>query len=174
MRVATFLFAVPLHSGRICRPLLKQSRRLQQTLRPSDQKSQNSYYGLGTGAHRRQPGTVDILSNTQSVDFGLYLQGILKDVKENWYHLIPESASRKKGELAIEFASTRDGRGANMRMVSLSGDVALDRRAWGSITASNPFPPLPYHARSGSDNLTASAAPLLYQSRRSEPSWIMS
>src|SRR6201997_1677163 len=30
-----------------------------------------------------------------------------------------------------------------------------------------------YHARSGSDNLTASAAPLLNQSRRSEPSWIM-
>src|SRR5258707_2476378 len=30
-----------------------------------------------------------------------------------------------------------------------------------------------YHARSGSDNLTASAAPLLNQSRRSEPSGIM-
>jgi hypothetical protein len=30
-----------------------------------------------------------------------------------------------------------------------------------------------YHARSGSDNLTASAAPLLNQSRRSQPSWIM-
>src|SRR5260370_2038824 len=30
-----------------------------------------------------------------------------------------------------------------------------------------------YHAPSGSDKLTSSAAPLLNQSRRSEPSWIM-
>ena len=30
-----------------------------------------------------------------------------------------------------------------MRLVASSGDVALDRPAWGSITASNPFPPLP-------------------------------
>ena len=32
---------------------------------------------------------------------------------------------------------------ADMRLVASSGDVALDRPAWGSITASNPFPPLP-------------------------------
>ena len=30
-----------------------------------------------------------------------------------------------------------------MRLVSTSGDVALDRGAWEGITASNPFPPLP-------------------------------
>jgi hypothetical protein len=30
-----------------------------------------------------------------------------------------------------------------MRLVSTSGDMALDRAAWGGITASNPFPPLP-------------------------------
>jgi TonB family protein len=49
----------------------------------------------------------------------------------------------KKGKLAIEFAITKDGQVADMRLVSSSGDVALDRPAWGSITASNPFPPLP-------------------------------
>src|ERR1700676_3938784 len=104
---------------------------------------QQGDFGLGTGAHGRQLGALDILSDTQGVDFSPYLQRILQDVKENWYHLIPESAEMKKGKLAIEFAITKDGTVADMRLIATSGDVALDRPAWGSITASNPFPPLP-------------------------------
>ena len=104
---------------------------------------QQGDFGLGTGAHGRQQGALDILSDTQGVDFGPYLQRILQDVRENWYHLIPESAEMKKGKLAIEFAITKDGKVADMRLIASSGDVALDRPAWGSITASNPFPPLP-------------------------------
>ena len=77
------------------------------------------------------------------MDFGPYLKNMLQSVRENWYHLIPESALRKKGELAIEFAITKYGKVADMRLVASSGDVALDRPAWGSITASNPFPALP-------------------------------
>jgi TonB family protein len=104
---------------------------------------QEGDFGLGTGAHGRQLGALDILSDTQGVDFGPYLQRIVQDVRENWYHLIPESAEMKKGKLAIEFAITKDGKVADMRLIATSGDVALDRPAWGSITASNPFPPLP-------------------------------
>ncbi len=104
---------------------------------------QEGDFGLGTGAHGRQLGALDILSDTQGVDFGPYLQRIVQDVRENWYHLIPESAEMKKGKLAIEFAITKDGHVADMRLVASSGDVALDRPAWGSITESNPFPPLP-------------------------------
>jgi TonB family protein len=104
---------------------------------------QEGDFGLGTGAHGRQLGALDILSDTQGVDFGPYLQRILQDVKENWYRLIPESAEMKKGKLAIEFAITKDGQVAGMKLVATSGDTALDRAAWGGITASNPFPPLP-------------------------------
>jgi TonB family protein len=104
---------------------------------------QEGDFGLGTGAKGRQLGALDILSDTQGVDFGPYLQRILQDVKENWYRLIPESAEMKKGKLAIEFAITRDGKVADMRLVASSNDTALDRAAWGGITASNPFPPLP-------------------------------
>jgi len=104
---------------------------------------QEGDFGLGTGAHGRQMGALDILSDTQGVDFGPYLQRILQDVKQNWYHLIPESAEMKKGKLAIEFAITKDGKVAGMKLITSSGDVALDRPAWGSITASDPFPPLP-------------------------------
>jgi TonB family protein len=98
---------------------------------------------LGAGAHGRQLGALDILSDIQGADFGPYLQRILQDVKTNWYLLIPESASMKKGKLAIEFAIAKDGKIVGMKLVASSGDVALDRPAWTSIVNSSPFPFLP-------------------------------
>src|SRR5712692_401108 len=100
-------------------------------------------FGLGQG---RQPGAVgalDVLSDTMGVDFGPYLARVLHDVRENWYALIPVSAKMKKGKVSIEFAILKDGRVAGMTLAGTSTDVALDRAAWGGITASNPFPPLP-------------------------------
>jgi len=106
-----------------------------------------SYGVLGQG---RKPtaamGPLEILSDTMGVDFTPYLQRVLHDVRMNWYNLIPESARAplmKKGKVTIEFAILKDGTVAGMKLVSTSGDVALDRGAWGGITASNPFPPLP-------------------------------
>jgi len=91
---------------------------------------------------------VEVLSDTHGVDFGPYLQRVLHDVKMNWYSLIPENARppiRKKGKVSIEFAILKDGHIAGMRFEpgGSSGDVALDRAAWGGITASDPFLPLP-------------------------------
>jgi TonB family protein len=100
-------------------------------------------FGLGTPAHGRQYGNLEILSDTMGVDFGPYLQRILHDVRENWYAAIPESAQMKKGKLAIEFAIMKDGSVAGMRLIASSGDVPLDRAAWAGITGSDPFPPLP-------------------------------
>jgi len=91
-------------------------------------------------------GNLDVLSDTMGVDFGPYLARVLNDVRRNWYQLIPEVARAplmKKGRVAIEFAIMKDGSIAGMRLVDPSGDVALDRAAWGGITASNPFQPLP-------------------------------
>jgi len=91
-------------------------------------------------------GDLEILSDTMGVDFGPYLQRVVYLVREHWYNLIPESAKAplmKKGKLAIEFAILKDGRVAGLRLAATSGDDALDRPAWGSITGSNPFPPLP-------------------------------
>ncbi len=104
---------------------------------------QSGDFGLGTGAHGRQLGNLEVLSDTQGVDFGPYLQRILQEVRENWYRAIPASAEMKKGKLQIEFAITKDGKVADMRLTAGSGDVALDRAAWAGISASNPFPPLP-------------------------------
>jgi TonB family protein len=103
-------------------------------------------YGLGTGSQGRIHSDMDILSDTMGVDFGPYLSRVLHDVRLNWYNLIPEVARAplmKKGRVSIEFAILRDGKVAGMRLTSPSGDVSLDRAAWGGITGSNPFPPLP-------------------------------
>jgi TonB family protein len=105
---------------------------------------QGGDFGPETGTHGRQYGNLEILSDTQGVDFGPYLQRVLQEVRENWYRAIPESAwMGKKGKLAIEFAITKDGQVSAMRLAATSGDDPLDRAAWAGITASNPFPPLP-------------------------------
>ena len=104
-------------------------------------------YGLGQGAKPTAAmGPMDVLTDTMGVDFGPYLQRVLHEVRVHWYQLIPESARppiMKKGNVVIEFAILKDGSVAGMKLVSTSGDVALDRGAWGGISASNPFPPLP-------------------------------
>jgi TonB family protein len=131
MRLAILLFC--------CAAALGQTS----TTTPSDQKPKAPDYGLGVGAKGKRLGALDILSDTQGVNFGPYLKGLLENVRKNWYRLIPESAATKKGKLAIGFAITKDGKLADMRLVATSGDTQLDRAAWGGITACDPFKPLP-------------------------------
>jgi TonB family protein len=88
----------------------------------------------------------EILTDTMGVDFGPYLTRIVQIVKQNWYNLMPPSVYPpilKQGKLAIEFVILKDGKTTGMVVHTSSGDVALDRAAWASITASTPFPPLP-------------------------------
>lgn len=104
-------------------------------------------YGLGQGRQAAKAvGQLDVLSDTMGVDFGPYLSRVVQNVRQNWYTLIPEVARApimKKGKVSIEFAIMKDGTVQGLRYVVSSGDVALDRAAYGGITASNPFPPLP-------------------------------
>ncbi|MGH6629336.1 MAG: TonB family protein, partial [Burkholderiales bacterium] len=104
-------------------------------------------YGLGPGASQgRVRSEYDVLSDTMGVDFGPYLARVLQSVRTNWYNLIPEVARAplmKSGKVTIEFAILKDGSVAGLKVTTPSGDISLDRAAWGGITASNPFPPLP-------------------------------
>jgi len=89
-------------------------------------------------------GLIEVFTDTMGVDFGPYLnKEVLPRVKQNWYALIPESASWKKGRVVLEFSILKDGGVAGLKVVGSSGDAAMDRPAFGSITGSNPFPPLP-------------------------------
>jgi TonB family protein len=104
-------------------------------------------YGLGaTRGGANLGGDVDILSDTMGFDFAPYLARIRHIIQDHWVSGIPESAyppMRKHGKVAIDFAILKDGSVAGMKLYGPSGDVALDRAAWGGITGSNPFPPLP-------------------------------
>ena len=102
--------------------------------------------GLGQRQRSARLGPAEITSDTMGVDFGPYLAQVVHRVKENWYNIIPPSAEAplyKKGKLSIEFVILKNGQVAGMHYVISSGDVALDRAAYGGITYSDPFPPLP-------------------------------
>src|SRR5262249_19385915 len=103
-------------------------------------------FGTNLGNGASTTGQMEVLSDTMGVDFGPYLNRVLQVVRQNWYILIPEVARppiMKQGKVAIEFAILKDGNVAGMKLVGSSTDIALDRAAWGSITNSNPFQPLP-------------------------------
>jgi TonB family protein len=95
-------------------------------------------------ASAKTKGNLEVLSDTQGVDFGPYLTDVLAAVRKNWHTLIPAEARKpemKSGKLTIEFVILPDGKVAGLKLVSPSGDAALDRAAWGGIAASNPFAP---------------------------------
>jgi TonB family protein len=139
--------AVNFGSSMSAESAVEQAARAALQNRGSGYGGEGGDYGLGQGQNGAKTlGQMEVLSDTMGVDFGPYLQRVLHDVKQNWYLLIPEVARppiMKKGKVAIEFAILKNGSIAQMQRDSSSGDVSLDRAAWGGITNSNPFPPLP-------------------------------
>jgi TonB family protein len=108
---------------------------------------QSGDYGLSQGrSGAKAMDQAEILTDTMGVDFGPYLTRITQIVRQNWYTLMPPAVYPpilKQGKLSIEFVILKDGKTTGMVVHTSSGDIALDRAAWGSITASTPFPPLP-------------------------------
>src|SRR5580658_6944480 len=95
----------------------------------------------------------EILTDTMGVDFYPYLKQIVPIIRKNWYTRMPPSVYppiSKQGKVAIKFFIRKDGTISAMARDVSSNDVALDRSAWGSITMSAPFPPLPdeFHGQS--------------------------
>jgi TonB family protein len=104
-------------------------------------------YGAGrTPQHPGLNGGAEILSDTMGVDFGPYMQRVIAATYRSWIPLIPESARPpldKQGKVGIEFIIAKDGSVKQMVLKFPSGDVALDRAAWGGVTGASPYPPLP-------------------------------
>lgn len=92
-----------------------------------------------------RPGsTLELLSDPRGVDFRPYLVQVLASVRRNWYAVMPESARLgARGRVVIQFAISRSGQVPKLVIAMPSGLDALDRAAVASISASNPFPPLP-------------------------------
>jgi TonB family protein len=113
-------------------------------------KAQPSF-GAGSGANApgASPGSAggaEILSDTMGVDFGPYLRRIIYDTERAWWPIIPEIARpplNKQGKVMIRFKIMKDGSVKEMTLEGPSGDVSLDRAAWGGILGASPFPQLP-------------------------------
>lgn len=103
-------------------------------------------FGSGPSQNAAARGDMEILSDTMGVDFAPYLARVKQAVQQNWWNIIPEIARppmMKQGRVIIEFVIMKNGQVGGMRLRDPSGDVSLDRAAWGGITGSNPFQPLP-------------------------------
>jgi TonB family protein len=110
------------------------------------QEDSGDYGANRTPQHPGLNGSAEILSDTMGVDFGPYMQRVIAATYRSWTPLIPESARpplSKEGKVGIEFIIAKDGSVKQMVLKFPSGDVALDRAAWGGITGASPYPPLP-------------------------------
>lgn len=92
-------------------------------------------------------GGVEVLSDTQGVDFSAWLQRWHHETERTWDPLIPDEVNPpilKQGMVQIRFKVLPNGRimDGSMILEGRSGDVGLDRAAWGALTGSN-YPPLP-------------------------------
>ncbi|MGB6742302.1 MAG: hypothetical protein WBE38_01505 [Terracidiphilus sp.] len=101
----------------------------------------------GLTMHPGASGGVQVLSDTQGVDFSSWLARWHYDTERTWDPLIPDEVNppiSKAGVVAIEFKVLPNGRlmPDSVHLVGRSGDTALDRAAWGALTGSS-YPPLP-------------------------------
>lgn len=103
--------------------------------------------GGGGGSGRGTAGAgLQMLTDTEGVDFNDYLQRVYLRVKQNWFSVMPASVQLgDQGVVSLQFKIMRDGSvpDGDPAQVFSSGKEPLDRAAYSSIRASNPFQPLP-------------------------------
>jgi hypothetical protein len=102
--------------------------------------------GRGGGGHGTAYGGIEMLTPDEGVDFSNYLNRVYVTVKRNWFAVMPGSVELgEKGIVVLTFKIMRDGSVPSTEPViqSNSGKEPLDRAAYSSVRASNPFEPLP-------------------------------
>ena len=118
---------------------------------------------LGGGAKNgpTSSGGVQILSDTMGVDFDPYLKRIVYDTERAWWPIIPEVARpplNKVGRVLIRFKILKDGSVKEMLLEGPSGDVSLDRAAWGGILGASPFPSSPKSSKAPISNSVSTSS----------------
>jgi len=102
--------------------------------------------GRGGGGSGTAYGGIEMLTPTEGVDFQSYLQRVYVTVKRNWFSVMPGSVELgEKGIVYLTFRINRDGSVPSDEPIieRNSGKEPLDRAAFSSVRASNPFEPLP-------------------------------
>lgn len=73
-------------------------------------------------------------------------QIVLPKIRTYWYSVIPVDANPpllRQGCLTVQFEILQNGTMAAVKYVTSSGNVAMDRAAFGAVAGSSPFPRLP-------------------------------
>ena len=131
------------------KPTMSVNEMIHQAEQDAARQGSGNLGNNGDNAPDDHPGMqsgVEVLSDTMGVDFGPYLRQVIQATQNSWDILIPESARApllKKGKVAIQFIIAPDGTVQKMQLIGPSGDVSLDKAAWGGIVGASPFPPLP-------------------------------
>jgi hypothetical protein len=102
--------------------------------------------GRGSGGSGTAYGGIEMLTPDEGVDFNSYLQRVYVTVKRNWFSVMPGSVELgEKGIVYLTFRINRDGSVPSDEPIieRNSGKEPLDRAAFSSVRASNPFEPLP-------------------------------
>lgn len=102
--------------------------------------------GAGASGGGQAFGGLEMLSPTEGLDWTSYLQRVYVTVKRNWFAIMPESVELgERGVVVLTFKIMRNGGvpGDEPIIQRNSGKEPLDRAAYSSIRASNPFEPIP-------------------------------
>jgi TonB family protein len=102
--------------------------------------------GGGSSGHGTAGAGIEMLTDTEGVDFNDYLRRVYLAVKQNWFAVMPASVQLgDQGVVSLQFKIMRDGSvpDSDPQRVFGSGKEPLDRAAISSIRSSNPFPTLP-------------------------------
>jgi len=103
--------------------------------------------GHGAGGGRGTAyGGIEMLTDPEGLDWQSYLQRVYVTVKRNWFSVMPGSVELgEKGIVYLTFKINRDGSVPSDEPIieRNSGKEPLDRAAFSSVRASNPFEPLP-------------------------------
>lgn len=93
-------------------------------------------------------GNMQLLSDPQNIDFKPYMLQVLNMVRRQWFAVIPAIArTGRQGIVVLQFSVDRKGSVPKLVIANTSGTVAFDQAAVASVSASNPFPPLPAEYR---------------------------
>ena len=110
------------------------------------QKASNASERNASATVHEKLDAVDVLTDTQGVDFGPYLSEIIRSIMAKWSDLLPEAArapQMKQGQVEVEFNISQKGDLGEPKIIRTSGDESLDEACTNALSEAAPFGHLP-------------------------------
>jgi TonB family protein len=102
----------------------------------------NAPSGVSQSAHYQVLG-VDILTDTQGVNFGPYIEQVIQTLSDTPRPAKTRTVFDNKPTALLSFTIAADGKVTTLHLDESSNYAALDRAAWNSISKVKALPPLP-------------------------------